>query len=144
MAEVSGGIGEREGMSVAAGDCHSLALTAEGTLFSFGSGYYGQLGHGDTANQPRPKRVVALAKERVVSVAGGDNHSLVLTAESVLFSFGRGGHGQLGHGDTANQLRPKRVVLASTGVLPSSFGLFGLFNWAIAIWRAIWGATEAD
>ena len=29
----------------------SLALTAEGTLFSFGRRGYGQLGHGDTADQ---------------------------------------------------------------------------------------------
>ena len=98
-------------VSVAAGSEHSLALAAEGALFSFGCGVDGQLGHGDTANQPQPKRVVALAKQRVVSVAASDYHSLVLTAKGVLFSFGRGGDaGRLGHGDSASQLRPKQVV----------------------------------
>ena len=43
---------------MAAGDNHSLAMTAEGMLPSFGCGERGQLGHGDTANQPRPKQVV--------------------------------------------------------------------------------------
>ena len=40
---------------MAAGDYHSLVLTAEGTLLSFGKGDGGQLGHGDEADQPRPK-----------------------------------------------------------------------------------------
>ena len=105
-------------VSVAAGGNHSLALTAEGALFSFGFGGYGQLGHGDTTCQPQPKRVVALAKEQVVSMAAGDNYSLALTTEGALFSFGKGGQGQLGHGDTANQPRPKRVaVLAKERVV---------------------------
>ena len=39
---------------------HSLALTVEGALFSFGCGVHGQLGHGDTANQLQPKPVAAL------------------------------------------------------------------------------------
>ena len=95
---------------MAAGDSHSLALMAEGALFSFGHGQYGQLGHGDRANQPWPKRVATLAKERIVRVAAGSSHSLALTAEGALFSFGWGEYGQLGHGDTANQLQPKRVA----------------------------------
>ena len=65
-------------VGVAAGSIHSLALAAEGTLFSFGHGGNGRLGHGDIANhQAQPKqRVEALAKERVVSVAAGNWHSL--------------------------------------------------------------------
>ena len=97
-------------VGVSAGSLHSLALTAEGALFSFGYGLSGQLGHGETVSQRWPKRVVALAKERVVGVAAGSCHSLVLTAEGALFSFGSGGSGQLGRGDTVHQLWPKRVV----------------------------------
>ena len=104
----------KEGVaSVAAGDYHSLAVTAEGALFSFGYGGFGQLGHGDTAHQWLPKRLAGLAKERVASVAAGQDHSLALTVEGALFSFGRGTSGQLGamgHADTANRLQPKRVA----------------------------------
>ena len=74
----------------------------------------GALGHGDEANQLRPKRVAALANERVVSVAAGDCHSLALTAEGTLFSFGRGEYGRLGHGNTACQLRLKQVKELTT------------------------------
>ena len=100
-------------VSVAAGTFHSLALTAEGTLFSFGWGQYGQLGHGDATDQLQPKRVLALAKEKVVGVAAGSSHSLALTAGGALFSFGHGANGALGHGDTADQRRPKRVAALS-------------------------------
>ena len=89
---------------------HSLALTTEGALFSFGCGGSGQLGRGDAVHQPQPKRVAALAKERVVSVAAGNYHSLALTVEGALFSFGSGEEGQLGHGDWATQLQPKQVA----------------------------------
>ena len=103
-------LAKERAVSVAAGKNHSLALTAEGALFSFGLGAYGRLGHGDTENPPQPKLVAALAKERVVSVAAGMSHSLALTAEGALLSFGYGAYGRLGHGDTANLTQPKRVV----------------------------------
>lgn len=32
-------------MSCAAGACHSLALASDGSLYSWGNGKYGQLGH---------------------------------------------------------------------------------------------------
>ena len=101
-------------MSVAAGSFLSLALTAEGALFSFGDGADGQLGHGDMANQPLPKRVLLLTTEGLVSVAAGEYYSLALTAEGALFSFGRGAEDRLGHGtDVADQLQPKRVAALS-------------------------------
>ena len=48
----------------------------------------------------------------MVSVAAGNNQSLVLTAGGVPFSFGQGASGKLGHGDAANQSQPKQVVVA--------------------------------
>ena len=96
--------------TIGAGALHSLVVK-DGALFSFGCGQEGRLGHGDTANQLQPKRVVALAKERVVSVAAGNCHSLALTMEDALFSFGSGEDSQLGHGDWATQLQLKQVAM---------------------------------
>ena len=97
------------------GNYHSLVLTVEGKLFSFGFGGYGQLGHGDMVSQSQPKRVAALANEQVVRVAAGNHHSLALTVEGTRLSFGHGDYGQLGHGDTADQLQPQRVVSLPNG-----------------------------
>ena len=45
------------------------------------------------------------------AVAAGFNHSLLINKDGALFSFGHGGAATcLGHGDEANQPRPKRVM----------------------------------
>lgn len=46
-----------------------------------------------------PRRVDALAGERVVGLAGGEAHSIAITDEGAVFSFGAGGDGRLGHGE---------------------------------------------
>lgn len=56
-----------------------------------------------------PKRVEAMAMEVVVGVAGGENHSLVVTDEGGLFSFGSGGDGRLGLGEPTLQPPPSTL-----------------------------------
>jgi len=110
-------------VAVSAGDGHSLALTADGCIWSWGFGADGQLGHGDEQTQQLPKKVEAFSGQRVVAVSAGGNHSLALTADGAVWSWGRGDNGRLGHGDTQEQLQPKkvealvgqRVVIVSTG-----------------------------
>ena len=96
-------------VAVAAHTMHSLALSADGAVFSFGQGRCGKLGHGDEATEWRPRRVVALEHEHAAGVAAGQQHSLVLTSAGGVYSFGSGFAGKLGHGDRRNQLAPRRV-----------------------------------
>ena len=97
-------------VAVSAGRDHSLALTADGAVWSWGYGYQGRLGHGDTQSQLLPKKVEAFAGRRVVAVSAGRDHSLALTAENAVFAWGQGGTGQLGHGeDLSDQLLPKKI-----------------------------------
>jgi len=110
-------------VAVSAGVGHSLALTAGGAVWSWGSGDYGKLGHGDEQNQLLPKKVEALAGRRVVAVAAGGLHSLAITADGAVWSWGFGGFGKLGHGDERNQLLPKKVeALAGHRVAAVSAG----------------------
>ena len=110
-------------VAVSAGQCHNLALTANGSVWSWGSGGFGQLGHGDERNQLLPKKVEALAGQRVVAVSAGAFHSLAITANGAVWSWGDGREGKLGHGDQQEQLLPKkveafagqRVVIVSAG-----------------------------
>ena len=88
---------------------HSLALTADGALWSWGWGEDGTLGHGDEQSQPLPKKVEALAERRVVAVSAGGAHSLAITADGAVLSWGEGASGQLGHGDQQDQLLPKKI-----------------------------------
>jgi len=101
-------------VAVSAGGDHSLALTADGAVWSWGNGFYGKLGHGDEQQQLLPKKVEALAGQRVVAVSVGEDHSLALTADGGFFTWGQGGLGCLGHGEElSNQLLPKKIEVWS-------------------------------
>ena len=108
---------------VAAGSNHCVAVTSTGELWSWGKGYSGQLGHGDTQDQHAPRRVEALAAERVVQVAAGSDHCVAVTSTGELWAWGDGEEGQLGHGDTQDQLVPRRVEgLAAERVMHAAAG----------------------
>jgi len=97
-------------VAASAGGHHSLALTADGAVWSWGGGAAGQLGHRDQQSQPLPKKVGAFAGQRVVAVSAGACHSLASTADGAVFTCGKGENGCLGHGeDLSNQLLPKKV-----------------------------------
>ena len=80
--------------AIAAGGEHSLVVTTHGQVFSFGSGSFGQLGHGDLQQQLTPHLVAALAGVRVLAVQAGALHSLALSDHGAVFSWGLGAQGQ--------------------------------------------------
>ena len=102
--------------SVAAHSFHTLALTACGSVYSFGHGQCGQLGHGDLATLSRPRRIEALSSVRAVAVSAGQQHSLVLSAGGAPYAFGSGFGGKLGLGDQQPRPTPARIGAALSGV----------------------------
>ena len=111
-------------VAVSAGGEHSLALTADGAVWSWGNGACSKLGHGDQQHQLLPKKVEALAGQRVVAVSAGAFCSLAATADGAIWSWGHGGQGRLGHGDEQNQPLPKKVeAFADQRVLAVSAGI---------------------
>ena len=102
-------LGGERAVSVSAGGYHSLALTSSGAVWSWGDESNGRLGHGDEEEQWQPKKVEAFDGQRVVAVVAGGDHSLALTADSAVWSWGYGREGQLGHGDEQDQLLPKTI-----------------------------------
>ena len=96
--------------SVVAGWGHSAVLTERGEVFICGRNYQGQLGLGDPRNFPRNERdhpyqakfvpIAHLEGKRVRQIACGGEHSVALTEDGEVYSFGAGNKGQLGHGKT--------------------------------------------
>lgn len=89
-------------------------MTCEGDggrdiVYTFGRNDYGQLGHDDTADRKVPQQVDALGDRRIVSVACGQYHSMVVTATGRVFAFGKNDYGQLGLDTIDNQLVPAQV-----------------------------------
>ncbi len=97
-------------VAIATGYGHSMVLTDEGEVFSFGEGGCGQLGHGDDEDELVPQVIEELRGTRVVAVATGYGHSMVLTDEGEVLSFGAGEFGRLGHGDEQIQRVPKAIA----------------------------------
>ena len=90
-----GGIEEAMVVQVAAGEFHSMALTAVGQLHAWGDGDRGKLGHGNKEHLAVP-RVVDGIEGAVTGMAGGGDHSLVTTAEGRVLAFGSNGEYQGG------------------------------------------------
>ena len=86
---------------------HTLVLTGVG-VWSCGWGEFGQLGHGDTADQLVLTRVggETFRGAQIVTMAAGGVHSAALGVEGRVWTWGDGGNGQLGHYDKQIRLVP--------------------------------------
>jgi hypothetical protein len=82
-------------------------------VYTFGYSAHGQLGLHNTVNQCVPQVVKDLSGLKVVQIAAGWHHSLVLTERGDLFGCGHGGSGQLGLGD--QEIVPYFVCISSLG-----------------------------
>ncbi|PTY05044.1 hypothetical protein DB346_02215 [Verrucomicrobia bacterium LW23] len=91
--------------AVAAGQSHSLALDSTGRVWVWGSNASGQLGLGAPGSPgyvPESTAPVPLADlANVVAIAAGQRHSVALTSDGHVYTWGEGKDGQLGLGDAA-------------------------------------------
>ncbi|XP_033842077.1 probable E3 ubiquitin-protein ligase HERC1 isoform X2 [Periophthalmus magnuspinnatus] len=108
---------------VSCGSSHTIALSKDGrTVWSFGGGDNGKLGHGDTNRVYKPKLVEALQGMFIRKVCAGSQSSLALTSTGQVYAWGCGAC--LGCGSSeATALRPKLIEeLATTRVVDISIG----------------------
>jgi alpha-tubulin suppressor-like RCC1 family protein len=100
---------------------HSLALGPDGTVWAWGYDYYGQVGNGGADGNAHPTPTQVSGLEGVVGVGAGAAHSLAVTSDGSVWSWGYGYYGQLGNGLSGNgatQVTPMRVSQSS-------------FNWQV-------------
>jgi Concanavalin A-like lectin/glucanases superfamily/Regulator of chromosome condensation (RCC1) repeat/Chitobiase/beta-hexosaminidase C-terminal domain/Putative Ig domain/Glucodextranase, domain B/Putative binding domain, N-terminal/Viral BACON domain len=125
--------------SIAAGLGHTLALGNDGTVWSWGSNSFGQLGDGTRTPHPSPAQVPSLSG--VVAIAAGQSHSLALKDDGTVWAWGWNIHGELGDGSTLARNSPVQVTGLSD-VVAISAGL----NHSVAlkadgtVWT--WGRNE--
>lgn len=120
----TGGLAQKHIATVALGQNHTLAVTEEGEVFSWGNNAYGQLGYAlpkptvkdDDPISTIPRQIFGpLKREIVTGIAASRIHSVVHTATS-LYTFGKN-EGQLGIVDSdarslEMQVVPRKIAAA--------------------------------
>src|SRR6266404_6286996 len=99
---------------VACGGKHGLIIRSDGTVWGWGNDNSGQLADAPYGSAPQPygwawDPVHIPGILGAVSVAAGQNHSLVLKWDGSLLAFGDNSHGQLGLGDKVNRHTPTAI-----------------------------------
>ena len=103
---------------IACGGAHCLVISQGRKLYAWGANAYGQLGvgHRETVNEPI---FVPIEAEYLTDIAGGGSHSIALSKDGKMFTWGLGEGGRLGHGETNLELFPKRVKLDENQIVQS-------------------------
>ncbi|MCK5798792.1 MAG: hypothetical protein KAI47_16480, partial [Deltaproteobacteria bacterium] len=89
---------------VAAGDLHTCAIRADGSLFCWGNNGQGELGLGNRTTQMAPTRVGTGTSW--MDVDAGRSFTCGLYDDGRLFCWGRNEHSQLAQGDIVRRLVP--------------------------------------
>ncbi|XP_057448340.1 ultraviolet-B receptor UVR8 isoform X2 [Lotus japonicus] len=99
---------------------HGLAMTGEGEVYMLGGNHLGMLS--DIQNVSSAKqlpdsreanldKVLGLEGAKVVDIATGAEHSILVTENGEVKTWGWGEHGQLGLGDTCDRISPVTVSI---------------------------------
>ncbi|KAL9191407.1 hypothetical protein ACHAXT_001113 [Thalassiosira profunda] len=99
------------------GRLHTVALTAYGEVFTWGSTSMGRCGHspsdsgrsGERRFTQQPRHVGALRNVVIEGIAAGAAHTLALSKGGRVFAFGAGVDGQCGQGHAGNLFSPRAV-----------------------------------
>ncbi|CAH2105537.1 unnamed protein product [Euphydryas editha] len=103
--------------AIACGLQHSMALDEWGQIFSWGSDSMGQLGSNLGAYaQDKPKIIKFLATKNVIQIACGSYHSIALTNNGELYTWGANTHGQCGLGTKSNKETTPQQITSLLGI----------------------------
>jgi hypothetical protein len=111
-------ISGRVAVAIAAGDLHSLALFADGSLAGWGSSNSGQLGSAFASGRSLEPVIIpstgALAGKSITSLAAGSAFSLALATNGSAATWGNNTYGELGDGKAGNSSTPVNVTKSGT------------------------------
>lgn len=99
-------------VQINAGPSYALAVSGDGTLYSFGSGTNFCLGHGEQQNELQPRAIQSFRRKgiNVARVSAGDEHVVALDSTGYVYTWGKGYCGALGHGDEIDKTTPSQLT----------------------------------
>jgi len=115
---------ETNWVRISAGSDHNLALKSDGTVWSWGGNYKGQLGPGLDPTGMATNRIVPLEKTPVRRLAGNDWVQIIagyaasfgLKRDGTLWAWGLNNFGQLGIGSLISSILPVQVGNATNWI----------------------------
>ncbi|XP_051577482.1 inhibitor of Bruton tyrosine kinase isoform X2 [Myxocyprinus asiaticus] len=112
---------------------HSIFLSQKGQVYTCGHGQGGRLGHGDEQTYLVPRMVEGLLSHHCSQIAAARDHTVVLTEEGYVYTFGINTHHQLGLAPPpASSPVPKQVTsksLKGRSVIGVAAGRFHTVLW---------------
>ncbi|XP_068665583.1 ultraviolet-B receptor UVR8-like [Aristolochia californica] len=94
----------REKSQAIAGPGHSIAVTACGAVYSFGSNSSGQLGHGTLEDEWRPRLIRSLQGIRIIQAAAGAGRTMLISDSGRVYAFGKDSFGEAEYGVQGSKL----------------------------------------
>lgn len=95
-------------VSVSAGDSgNSVGLKSDGTIWSWGENFNGELGDGTNIERPTPVKVGI--DNNWILVASGDYHTLGLKSNGTMWAWGENKFGQLGNKTNISRNTPTQI-----------------------------------
>ncbi|KAK2999515.1 hypothetical protein RJ639_042558, partial [Escallonia herrerae] len=94
----------REKSQAIAGPGHSIAVTSNGVAYSFGSNSSGQLGHGTTEEDWRPRPIRSLQGVRIIQAAAGAGRTMLISDAGQVYAFGKDSFGEAEYGVQGSKL----------------------------------------
>ena len=85
---------------------HSGVIAQDGSLYMWGSNYYGEIGDGTTEDRYKPTKIL----DHVIAVSLGDCHSGAITQDGSLYMWGCNSFGQIGDGTTEDRYKPTKIL----------------------------------
>jgi len=94
--------------AISAGNNHTLALKSDGTVWTWGDNFTGQLGNGTSGNiSPTAVQVAGLTG--ITAIAAGNTFSIALTSGGTIYAWGSNSNGELGIGSTISKTIPALI-----------------------------------
>ncbi|XP_060103050.1 probable E3 ubiquitin-protein ligase HERC6 [Heteronotia binoei] len=118
---------------ISCGKEHSLAICSNGRVFSWGAGTSGQLGTGELKDRLIPKKIELLSTCRIIQVACGHYHSIALSNDGRVFSWGQNVYGQLGIGKEDSSHGQPQHVSALSGIPLAQVAAGGAHSFALSL-----------
>lgn len=96
------------------GGTHGIGLKNDGTVWTWGWNYYGQLGNGTTNDRNIPG-LVRMSNgdplQSIIAISAGYCYSVALKNDGTIYTWGYNSAGQLGNGTTTQSTYPVQVKL---------------------------------